>query len=539
MVEEPAATPGAAPEETPAGAAEQGSELEAQLEQLRAELAATRQEIRGLQGEAAQQSELEKLQASLDRARRQRDRLLNPPPPKEPKPEPTAEEILKQQLREARQQLQALKANPDKEAAELRQKLAKARRELELAQSVQSSQALQQVRAVSAEIAALKAGLQDTAVAIKRQTGWATVEAIAAEVGAVQRELGSIQSTLTLSRLQMGAVAFLLCWIAIASAEAFGLARSIYQRVAELPGIGMLAGGGDDQAQTGALPTTATPLMKGDKVARYLVTSGFGSRVPPCAGCSSNHLGVDLATPIGTPVYAPYAASVECKGGPSNPAGNYAVLKPKSGGPEFLLLHLDGCQSGEAKPGQRVGTSGNTGNGTGAHLDVRQIESGNYVNPTKEWVERIITGKVGGKIENAKLNALRQAIVGQESGGNFRAINPHSGALGYGQIMPENLPSWSRAALGREVGAAEFLNSPELQIAIINHKLGEYLQEELASGADYDTAIRRVASRWYSGQGHLYDDPTPQFYGAGSYPSIRDYTLSILEKYKAALSVPT
>ncbi|HEY9762934.1 MAG TPA: glycoside hydrolase family protein, partial [Trichocoleus sp.] len=202
-------------------------------------------------------------------------------------------------------------------------------------------------------------------------------------------------SLLTFNRLQMALVVMGICWIAIASAEAFHFSRLAWQKVATLPGMGLLMGNGNEDS-TAPLPITKTPLQKGDTVAGYLVTSGFGSRVPPCAGCSSNHLGVDLGTPIGTPVYAPYAAIVECKGGPSNPAGNYAVLKPKEGkAPEFLYLHLDTCTAGEAKPGQQVATSGNTGNGTGAHLDVRQIEAGEYTNPTREWVERIITGKVG------------------------------------------------------------------------------------------------------------------------------------------------
>ncbi|HEY9879429.1 MAG TPA: hypothetical protein V6D29_13315, partial [Leptolyngbyaceae cyanobacterium] len=241
MVEEPAATPGGTPA---TGEPQPSSELETQLEALKAELVTTRAQIRGLQGEAARQSELEKLQASLERAKRQRDRLLNPPQPK-PKPEPeplTEAEVLKQQLTAARKELAALKENPDKELAELRQKLAKTKRELELAKSVQSSQALSQVKAVSSELAALKANLQDATVALKRQTGWATVEAIAAEVGAVQKELSGIQSLLTFNRLQMALVVMGICWIAIASAEAFHFSRMAWQKVATLPGMGLLVG---------------------------------------------------------------------------------------------------------------------------------------------------------------------------------------------------------------------------------------------------------------------------------------------------------
>lgn len=142
------------------------------------------------------------------------------------------------------------------------------------------------------------------------------------------------------------------------------------------------------------------------------------------------------------------------------------------------------------------------------------------------------------------LNALRRAIIGQESGGNFLAVNPHSGALGYGQIMPQNLHcswdgrpkancGWDWDAIGADLINKEFLHNPDAQIAIINDRLGRYLAEETSKGFDHDTAIRRVASLWYSGDADLYNNTSPQRYGAGRYPSINDYTLSVLSKYHA------
>lgn len=141
------------------------------------------------------------------------------------------------------------------------------------------------------------------------------------------------------------------------------------------------------------------------------------------------------------------------------------------------------------------------------------------------------------RVATEKIVALRRAIIGQESNNNFKAVNPHSGALGYAQVMPDNLigekRGWDYEALGRDVSTDEFLNDPDLQLKIINHKMGNYLEGALKNtNGDEEKAVRRVASAWYSGQGDLYDNTNPQYYNGGAYPSIRDYTLSVLDKFK-------
>ncbi|MBD1858587.1 MULTISPECIES: peptidoglycan DD-metalloendopeptidase family protein, partial [Leptolyngbya] len=141
--------------------------------------------------------------------------------------------------------------------------------------------------------------------------------------------------------------------------------------------------------------------------------------------------------------------------------------------------------------------------------------------------------QTGSERPDSKAAALRDAIMGQESSGDHRAVNRHSGALGLYQIMPDNLPSWSKAAVGREVGRDEFLNDPKLQTKIANHQMATMFRTAMnSSGGNEDIAVRKVASEWYSGQQGLYDDPTPQYYGGGTYPSIREYTQSILSRYK-------
>ena len=77
---------------------------------------------------------------------------------------------------------------------------------------------------------------------------------------------------------------------------------------------------------------------------------------------------------------------------------------------------------------------------------------------------------------------LRKAIVSQESAGDYQDINPHTRALGGGQIMPFNLPVWSKEMLGREVSEQEFLASEDIQNQIIEAKLGEYIETEMGKG---------------------------------------------------------
>ncbi len=140
------------------------------------------------------------------------------------------------------------------------------------------------------------------------------------------------------------------------------------------------------------------------------------------------------------------------------------------------------------------------------------------------------------KTRSKQVTALRRAIIGQESAGKFNIVNPHSGALGYGQVMPENVSPWSRAALGREVSGAEFLNNPELQILVIDYKLSQYFNRALQiTGGDEVTAVKRVAAIWYSGNPNLYTSTAPQFYKGYRYPSIAAYSQSVLQRYQQQL----
>lgn len=130
----------------------------------------------------------------------------------------------------------------------------------------------------------------------------------------------------------------------------------------------------------------------------------------------------------------------------------------------------------------------------------------------------------GGAAHGGNFGSFLRAISGRESGGNYRARNPDSGALGKYQIMPGNIPSWSREALGRSISAQQFYQSPQLQEQIAQFKLRQYYQKYGPEGA---------AVAWYAGPGtaNKYMRQGGRGYNAaqGKYSSISAYALGILK----------
>ena len=129
---------------------------------------------------------------------------------------------------------------------------------------------------------------------------------------------------------------------------------------------------------------------------------------------------------------------------------------------------------------------------------------------------------------------LRTALIGKESSANFGAINKDSGALGYAQIMPKNLPSWSKDAVGRSVSRREFLRNPALQIKIIDYRILNNIRDLKSAGYEGDELIRAFGSLWYSGNPELRNNTKKQYYGKREYPSIYDYTVDLLDRVRSA-----
>ena len=130
--------------------------------------------------------------------------------------------------------------------------------------------------------------------------------------------------------------------------------------------------------QTSAI---AVPSEKPVRMAAF--TSGYGVRSDPFGGGVARHMGIDLAGPTGTPIYATADGMVSASGYNSGGYGN--LIKLDHGrGVETRYGHLSALL---VSPGQRVargqliGRMGSTGRSTGSHLHYEVRIEGKAVNP--------------------------------------------------------------------------------------------------------------------------------------------------------------
>ncbi len=112
-------------------------------------------------------------------------------------------------------------------------------------------------------------------------------------------------------------------------------------------------------------------------------TSGYGVRSDPFRGRAAMHAGIDLAGPIGTPIYATADGMVAEAEYNSGGYGN--LIKLDHGrGIETRYGHLTtmGVRPGQrVTRGQMIGRMGSTGRSTGSHLHYEVRIDGRAVNP--------------------------------------------------------------------------------------------------------------------------------------------------------------
>ena len=133
-----------------------------------------------------------------------------------------------------------------------------------------------------------------------------------------------------------------------------------------------------DSISQGAI---AVPSEKPVKTAAF--TSGYGVRSDPFRGAAAMHAGIDLAGPLGTPIYATADGVVSDAGYNNGGYGN--LVKIDHGrGIETRYGHMSAIL---VSPGQRVvrgqqiGRMGSTGRSTGSHLHYEVRIDGRAVNP--------------------------------------------------------------------------------------------------------------------------------------------------------------
>jgi len=141
--------------------------------------------------------------------------------------------------------------------------------------------------------------------------------------------------------------------------------------------------------------------------------------------------------------------------------------------------------------------------GTGTELDSRRNrEQENAWSATVGSGQKAATndGKTIHGVDTATTQRLAEAIGHVESGGRYNARGvvvtkgAYKGDRAYGkyQIMGRNVPSWTKAALGRSLTKEEFLNDPAAQDATARYQIALNLKR-------YGN-VDDVASVWFTGR---------------------------------------
>ena len=133
-----------------------------------------------------------------------------------------------------------------------------------------------------------------------------------------------------------------------------------------------------DQLEQGTVAIPSTEPVRGTNF-----TSGYGVRSDPFRGRAAMHAGIDLAGPIGTPIYATADATVGRSEYNSGGYGNLVELEHGHGiQTRYGHLSKSLVTAGQrVKRGDMIGLMGSTGRSTGSHLHYEVRIDGKAVNP--------------------------------------------------------------------------------------------------------------------------------------------------------------
>ena len=120
--------------------------------------------------------------------------------------------------------------------------------------------------------------------------------------------------------------------------------------------------------------------------ARYYISSPYGWRNNPFSGKRTFHNGIDMATPVGTPIYAALDGTVAATGYDVI-YGNYVIISHHSGY-QTLYAHMSVILTSRGKrvtTATKIGLVGNTGQTTGPHVHFTVYKNHSTINPASLW----------------------------------------------------------------------------------------------------------------------------------------------------------
>ncbi len=160
------------------------------------------------------------------------------------------------------------------------------------------------------------------------------------------------------------------------------------------------ASGEGDSGGGGSVDSGAAAYATGSfvfPVASYsYISSRFGERIHPITGELKNHNGMDIASNMGTTVYAADGGRVvlaEWYGGYGN-----CIMIEHGNGYKTLYGHLSviGVRNGQTvSQGEAIGQVGSTGNSTGPHLHFEVYLNGGRIDPEQFYSGLIISSDAG------------------------------------------------------------------------------------------------------------------------------------------------
>lgn len=147
--------------------------------------------------------------------------------------------------------------------------------------------------------------------------------------------------------------------------------------------------GGSLISESSVVVKSGTSTKTGSSQGSSTVLGGYFINPVPSAkksrGSSSSHKGVDLAAPVGTPIYASASGRVKfARTGYNGGFGNLVIISHPNG-TETLYAHQSRIATSvgaQVKQGQVIGYVGNTGRSTGPHL---HFEVHGAKNPGNDW----------------------------------------------------------------------------------------------------------------------------------------------------------